>query len=49
MDELLQKLEELKITIKVNEENLDIFDPNFALTDELLSLIKEYKSVFVKI
>ncbi|NOQ25380.1 MAG: amino acid adenylation domain-containing protein [Bacteroidales bacterium] len=49
MEELLRKLYELEITIDVNGEDLDIFDPNQALTDDLLTSIKSNKSELLEL
>jgi tyrocidine synthetase III len=44
MKKLLERLVELNISLVARDAQLDIYDPNEALTDELLSGIKENRS-----
>lgn len=41
---LLRKLKDLNILLSANHDQLDIYDPNQALTEELLFVLKKHKS-----
>lgn len=47
MQDLLEKLSRLKITLKQSGNDLDIYDPANALTEHLLQQIKENKSTIL--
>ncbi|MEL7001783.1 MAG: amino acid adenylation domain-containing protein, partial [Bacteroidota bacterium] len=49
MEELLTKLAAQGISLNVEGEGLAIYDPNKALSEELLAEIKEHKSILIKL